>query len=311
MTDRSVGSARAPHAGLRRHRHPAVDLPPEPVPDGDRVWSNPWRAALRLSLAAVWTAALLPLQWVLFRLRLPGRKAVPRLYHRGACHLLGITVAVTGRPVTDRGVLYLANHLSYLDISVLGGILRGSFVAKAEVNDWPLFGLLARLQGTVFVRRDRRRARHDLEEVQRRLSQGDALILFPEGTSGDGTHVLPFKSTLLAAAAGAITADGHTVTIQPVSLALTHVDGIPAGRALKPYYAWFGDMTMVPHLVAMAGLGRMRVQVTFHPPTSLERAGDRKTLARTVRDTVAAGVTGAQREGLGAAHGAASIASDA
>ena len=187
-------------------------------------------------------------------------------------------------------MLFAANHVSYLDITVLGSLLDASFIAKTEVAGWPLFGWLARLQRSVFIDRRARSTAHQRDSIAARLAAGEALILFPEGTSGDGVRLLPFKSALFSvadhAAAGA-------VTVQPVSIAYTRLDGMPLGRALRPFFAWYGAMSLAPHLWRMLGLGRLEVVVEFHPPTSLAVCGSRKMLARYCEERIAEGLAGA------------------
>ena len=97
-------------------------------------------------------------------------------------------------------MLFAANHISYLDITVLGSLLDASFIAKTEVAGWPLFGWLARLQRSVFIDRRARSTAHQRDSIAARLAAGEALILFPEGTSGDGNRLLPFKSALFSVA---------------------------------------------------------------------------------------------------------------
>ena len=129
-------------------------------------------------------------------------------------------------------MLFAANHISYTDITVLGSVIPGSFIAKAEVANWPFFGWLAKLQRSVFVDRQVRSTATQRDAIGERLAAGDALILFPEGTSGDGNRVLPFKSALFAAAQQG--EDCPPVIVQPVSLAYVRLDGMPIGRALSP-----------------------------------------------------------------------------
>jgi 1-acyl-sn-glycerol-3-phosphate acyltransferase len=192
--------------------------------------------------------------------------------------------------VTDRATLFISNHSSYLDIPVLGSLLPTSFVAKNEVGGWPLFGLLARLQRTVFVDRNaRHRADEQRDSIAGRLQAGDKLVLFPEGTSSDGNRTLPFKTALFAVAATQV--DGKPLTLQPVSVTATHLDGLPLGHAWRALYAWYGDMELPPHLWQLARLGgRIRVLVEFHPPVSLADFSSRKALADHCWRTVAAGV---------------------
>src|ERR1700684_3369064 len=142
------------------------------------------RAATILFIFFVVTLIGIPWQCTAVRLRLPRRKRFPHRYHSWLCRLFGIRLIVIGKPVQDRGVLMLANHTSYLDILVLSGAARVSFVAKKEVNSWPFFGTLARMQETVFVERDRRSQTGAARDtIRRRVMDGDALVLFPEGTS--------------------------------------------------------------------------------------------------------------------------------
>ena len=239
-------------------------------------FGSPLRAFGRITAYAGFTLLLLPVQTVAVVLRLPLRQTLPCWYHRRCCRLLGIRVERRGRLSRIRPTLFVVNHVSYLDISVLGSLIQGSFVAKSEVSSWPFFGWLARLQRSVFVDRRANRALERRDAMAARLEAGDSLILFPEGTSGDGNRVLPFKSSLLAVAE--IEARGGPVTVQPVSLAYTRLDGIPLGRALRPFVAWYGDMELASHLWQAMGLGRLTVAVRFHPPVSLAEFGSRKTL---------------------------------
>jgi len=188
-------------------------------------------------------------------------------------------------------VLFAANHVSYADITVLGSVIAGSFIAKAEVADWPFFGWLAKLQRSVFVDRRVRSTITQRDAISRRLGVGDALILFPEGTSSDGNRVLPFKTALFAAAEHG---KGLTpVVVQPVSIAYTRLDGIPIGRLYRPLFAWYGDVDLAPHIWSMIGLGTVEVVVEFHPPTFLSDCGSRKALASYCYARIAGGLAGA------------------
>jgi len=251
------------------------------------------RGVLRLSAYLALTLALLPVQaaavalgpWALGS-RLAER--LPRFYHRLCTRILGFRVTVHGTHLPERPVLFVCNHVSYLDITILGSVITGCFVAKSEVADWPGFGLLAKLQRTVFVERRRSAVARHGDAIADRLKGGDNLILFAEGTSSDGIRVLPFKSGLLAAAECLV--GGGALNVQPVSIAYTRLNGMPLGRGLRPFLAWYGDMELLPHLWEVVALGRVTVVVEFHEPTSLAEAGSRKALAATCRGRVAAGV---------------------
>ncbi|HEX3520520.1 MAG TPA: lysophospholipid acyltransferase family protein [Stellaceae bacterium] len=245
----------------------------------------------RLALYCAWTAGLMPVQFVGLALRRHWTSTLPVFYHRRCCRILGFRVRVIGTPARERPVLYAANHISYTDITVLGSVIPGSFIAKSEVARWPFFGWLAKLQRSVFVDRRVRSTVTQRDAIGKRLTDGDALILFPEGTSGDGNRVRPFKSALFGAAQQG---DGiPPVIVQPVSLAYTRLDGIPIGRLYRPFFAWYGAVDLAPHLWSMVGLGTVEVVVEFHPPTFLSDCGSRKALAEYCHLRIAGGVAGA------------------
>lgn len=250
---------------------------------------SPLRAFVRIAAYLAITIILLPVQ--AFAVRFNRRLSVrlPLFYHRLCVRILGFQIRTHGERVASGPVLYACNHTSYSDISILGALLPASFVAKAEVAGWPFFGSLAKLQRTVFVDRRPAKATVQRDEMVRRLEEGDNLILFPEGTSSDGNAVLPFKSALFSVAQ--IEPNGQPLLVQPVSIAYTRLDGMPVGRALRPYFAWYGDMTLAPHFWEVAGLGHATVDVVFHPPVTIRDYETRKGLAEHCFKVVADGVS--------------------
>jgi 1-acyl-sn-glycerol-3-phosphate acyltransferase len=231
------------------------------------------------------TLPLMPVQAVLLWRKSPAARSLPRRYHGWICRLIGVRLVRRGIYSTHRPTLFVANHTSYLDIEIMGAAVEGSFVAKAEVRRWPVFGWLAKLQGTIFVERaDRAGAARQRDEIRRRLDNGDNMILFPEGTSDDGIHLLPFKSTLFAAA------EDERVVVQPISVTYRLLDGIPLGRFYRPFFAWYGDMTMAPHLWKALGMGQLTVVITFHEPVRLKDFGSRKRLAEYCAQVIEAGM---------------------
>jgi lyso-ornithine lipid O-acyltransferase len=249
---------------------------------------------------------LIPVQWVALRLHSGLRRRLPHAYHRFICRLMGARITVLGTPAKG-GVLLTANHSGWLDIPILSAVVPVSFVAKQEVNRWPFFGTLARLQRTVFIRRERSKALEDRDNIRRRLTDGDALVIFPEGTSGDGNRVLPFKSALLSAAELALGegADGvarHT-PVQPVSVSYVALHGLPMGRENRPFFAWYGDMDLVSHLWEALGKGPIDVVVEFHEPLTIDQVGGRKELAAAAETAVRGGLVRA----LSGANAAAAV----
>jgi len=241
----------------------------------------------------LFTLVLMPIQAAALALHSGLARRIPVFYHRCALRMLGFEVVVRGTPSTARPTLFVSNHTSYFDIPVLASLIEVSFIAKADMMNWPFFGRLAKLQRSVFVDRKPSNVGEHADEVARRLGAGDNLVLFAEGTTSDGNRLLPFKSALFAVAEQA--SPDRPLTIQPVSVVATALDGMPLGRALRPFYAWFGDMPLVSHAWEALCLGRLTITVEFHPPFAAHGVR-RKTLAdrchKTVRDGFAHAVCG-------------------
>lgn len=251
------------------------------------VYHSRLTAVCRATMYVVFTLVMIPFQAVALLLRLPLSRRVPLWYHAVCCRLLGIRLEVFGRRSKARPTLFVANHSSYLDISIYGALIPGSFVAKSEVGEWPFFGLLAKLQRSVFVDRRTRTSHLQATALGKRLEAGDSMILFPEGTSNDGTHVQRFKSALLSVAEFRV--NEQPLTVQPVSLTYSRVDGVPIGRHLRPFYAWYGDMDLLGHAAELIGLGRLTVTVSFHEPVTIEQFASRKELTEYCQDQIQAG----------------------
>lgn len=241
----------------------------------------------RLSLFLALTLPLIAVQALLVRFGLKAANRLPLYYHRLCCRILGFRVIVLGQPSVQAGTLFVVNHGSYLDITLIGGVIEGGFVAKSEVADWPFFGLLAKLQRTVFVDRRIHSAHAQRDAMSERLAQGENLILFPEGTSSDGNRLLPFKSALFSAAA----LDNGLVPVQPVSVAYVALDGIPMGRLFRAMVAWYGDMELLPHLWEFLGLGIVTVVIEFHSVATLAEMGSRKILSEHCHRVIAQGLS--------------------
>ena len=250
---------------------------------------SPLRGAFRLLSYLSVTLVLVPIYLVAMALRIqPVIRWMPVAYHRFCCVILGIKVRVHGERSDAIPTLFVCNHVSYLDIVVLGGLIPVSFVAKAEVATWPFFSTLAKAQRTIFIERSSGKTSRSRDEMMSRLNTGDNLMLFPEGTSSDGQRVLPFRSALFGVAQ--LRRDEKPIAVQSVAIAYTRLDGIPLGRYWRPLFAWFGDLDLVPHLWQMVRLGRLTVRVEFHEPVTVGGFGSRKALAEHCWRVIANGV---------------------
>jgi 1-acyl-sn-glycerol-3-phosphate acyltransferase len=210
------------------------------------------------------------------------RARFQQAWARVLCAVLGIHVEVIGDVPPGWSGLAIANHLGYADILVLGSILPGAFVSKADVARWPGIGLLASIAGTVYVdREDRAAAGAFAGQLKTRILTGDTLLLFPEGTSTRGETILPFKTAPFAAVAGL---PGKTVL--PLHIDIVEIEGKPAVGPCRDAVCWHGDAELVPHLYRLLGLRGIRYRVVPGAPIPCDGRG-RKTLARESWERVA------------------------
>ncbi len=234
------------------------------------------------------TPVLISIQWLLGKLGLSGWGFICSNYYRVLRALLGIRVRVVGQPMRERAVLYVSNHVSWADIVVIGSIAPVAFVAKREVASWPLVGITAKMQRTVFVDRTRRhQATQAVNDIVERLASGTSVVLFAEGTSSDGNRVLPFRSALLGAVERA--AQGGTaagILIQPMSISYTSLHGIPMGRQHRPLVAWYGDLDFIPHIKEFIARGAVDAVVSYGEPVPADGEADRKTMTRALEGAV-------------------------
>jgi 1-acyl-sn-glycerol-3-phosphate acyltransferase len=247
------------------------------------------RALLILAGFFALTVPLMPVQAALLRLWPNGARLFPHWYHRKVCRLLGVRIHLEGAVERGRPALVVSNHTSWLDIPVLSAVAPLSFIAKKEVGSWPFVSALARLQRTVFVDRQKRNAVGETaSEIMRRLRSGDTIVLFAEGTSSDGNRVLPFMTSLFAAASPS--GDNQTVptdaVVQTLSLVYTRLHGVPFGRAQRTTVGWYGDMEMQSHAWQLLKSGPLDVRIRVGPPVALDQFKDRKDLARKSEDQV-------------------------
>ena len=189
-----------------------------------------------------------------------------------AMQRLNISLRVVGTP--PKVGLIVSNHLSYLDIFAFGTAMPCVFVSKSEVRDWPVFGRLVNMAGTVYVDRTRRSGTRDANEgIQRSLEQGLRVVIFPEGTSTDGSKVLPFYPSLFEPAVET----GAPITAAHVSYTLQD------GRVGEDVAYW-GDMTFFPHLLKLLSKRGLSATVTFGEVSRTFR--DRKVAATEMKEEV-------------------------
>ena len=243
-------------------------------------------ALLRLVLFVVWIVAV-PGTIALFKIcgfnTAPGRV----IFFRGLCRIFGIDVLVHGQPSCSRPLLIASNHISYLDILAFGAVAELEFVSRADLANWPVFGMLAKLGDTVFIERKRTRTADARDDMKKRLANHRSLIFFPEATSGDGNRMLPFKSALFNVAENM--AQEHSMTVQPAAIAYTRLNGLPTGFGWRSFFAWYGNMTLGSHVWRFLQLGKTTVEIVFLEPVAISEKIDRKALASATERAVRTG----------------------
>lgn len=248
------------------------------------------RALLRLFFFALLSLVIVAAQTLILPFH-RGRASyiLPRLWAKGTRHIFGLKIICEGTPATARQTIYVSNHLSYLDIPVLGSFVLGSFIARGDLSGWPVFGYMARMQQTIFISRKREDAAKGKAQLEEVLAEEKNIIIFAEGTSSDGSAVLPFKSSLFSLALDNPT--GTPLMVQPVTIALQSVADRPASTSsVRDLYAWHSDMTLGPHIWKFARLKGAVIRLTFHPPRDAATYDNRKTLCQDCYQDVVTGL---------------------
>ena len=240
---------------------------------------------IRLIALLLWII-FVPLFFMLVRaLKVKGYEKIPHKFHNGTCRILGIEVVESGEMSLNRPTLYVSNHISYIDIFVLGRI-PAYFIAKAEVANWPVFGKLASFQNTLFIERSARKTGAQLLVLKDHLSKGNSLTLFPEGTSTDGAHVEPFKSSFLESANPAD--GGLRVPIQAITVAYTHHNGEKIdSQAVRDHYAWYAKMPFLAHFLGLFPLKKVRAKIHYHPVCYYDEFESRRACANHCQELIA------------------------
>ncbi len=232
--------------------------------------------------------------WLL-RIEFPLR--LKSFFHSSLLRICGITYRVHGSPLKRGSVLYVCNHASYLDISALMSLAAPRFLAREDILRLPLAGWLMRGYGTIGIKRIREQASEQVSMLRSLFSHNEPLLVFAEGTTGDGREVLPMKSSLFAAfdkpsrdiETGSIDED---IYVQPISLRYSLLDGVPMGTCWEPFCAWYGNMYFIPHALELLSLHRITMDVYIHPARKASQiASDRKGIARFCEKTVRDGLS--------------------
>ena len=231
---------------------------------------------LRLIIFLLFTLVLLPFQLVIVYLIKKNTYIIPYFFHNLCRRIFGIKIKICGKVSGNFPVLFISNHASYLDILILGSLFKTSFVAKREVEKWPLFGILAKLQNTIFIDRKISSLKIQESKIIKHLNKKKNLVIFPEGTSSDGNKVLPFKSSLFNIFEKNLNAK---ISIQTITIIYKKINGIDMNRIDRKNITWHSDMDLVTNFFSVLKKLTIQVEVIFDDKFLPPKEHNRKKIA--------------------------------
>lgn len=219
-------------------------------------------------------------------MRHPLRRRIGQCIFKTILFILRIKVRVKGHPSSQTPIFFVSNHISYMDILILGSVLDASFIAKSDVAKWPFIGRYAQMQGSIFIDRSKKSLATQRENIFNRIKQGDSLILFAEGTTHTGIHVLPFKSSLFQI----FEQEKVDSSIQPITITYGHQRGIALGRRERHRLSWTGNLSVLPHLWILTAYLPLEVTIVAHKPIKDNDSLGRKQIALQCHEVVKSGI---------------------
>ena len=256
----------------------------------EKIYSNPLQNlnsldhltfAIKLILFVIAAIILILVNFFLGRFVKSIRNNLPIFFHKFLLWTLSINVEIEGQiEIAKNCNLFVSNHISYLDIPILGSNFPLRFVAKSEVASWGLWGFLAKLAQTIFIKRNKNDTFNQKHKLKKLLLSNEKILIFPEGTTSDGNRVLDFKSSSFSAV------EKENFRIQPITLVYSEFNGIPINRWVRPILAWYGDMDLKPHLSFLVNLRPIKVKLIFSDPVKSEIFSNRKHLNNYLQEII-------------------------
>ena len=257
---------------------------------------------LSLSIIIILVLGLLPIQFIsnIFNLKL--RYIAPFNFFKLINFFIGINIVLDKessdllKNKNDVGNLYVSNHVSWIDILTIGSLIKSRFIAKKEVKAMPIFGFLATLNNTYYI--DNTKTSKSLgysNEIQKKLLNGQNLILFPEGTTSDGSSIRTFKSSFFESANSKyicpISREEKYIRVHPITLSYLNKNGLPMGTATRREIAWIGEHPVINIMLNFLVSGNVTIRIKIHKSVTIEEFGDRKKLSAYCEDTILANLT--------------------
>ena len=231
---------------------------------------------LRLIIFLLLTLALLPFQFIIVFFIKNYTYIIPYFYHKICLRIFGIKIKTFGKVSINSPILLISNHASYLDIIILGSLFKTSFIAKKEISKWPLLGILAKLQNTIFIDRRISSLKNQENKIIKHLNEKKNLVIFPEGTSSDGNRVLPFKSSLFNIFEKNL---NSKILVQTITIVYKKINGIPMNRIERKNITWHSNMDLIPNIFNVLKKLSIEVEIIFNDEFLPSKEYDRKKLA--------------------------------
>ena len=231
---------------------------------------------LRLIIFLLLTLALLPFQFIIVFFIKNYTYIIPYFYHKICLRIFGIKIKTFGKVSINSPILLISNHASYLDIIILGSLFKTSFIAKKEISKWPLLGILAKLQNTIFIDRRVSSLKNQENQIIKHLNEKKNLVIFPEGTSSDGNRVLPFKSSLFNIFEKNL---NSKILVQTITIVYKKINGIPMNRIERKNITWHSNMDLIPNIFNVLKKLSIEVEIIFNDEFLPSKEYDRKKLA--------------------------------
>ena len=231
---------------------------------------------LRLIIFLLLTLALLPFQFIIVFFIKNYAYIIPYFYHKICLRIFGIKIKTFGKVSINSPILLISNHASYLDIIILGSLFKTSFIAKKEIAKWPLLGILAKLQNTIFIDRRVSSLKNQENQIIKHLNEKKNLVIFPEGTSSDGNRVLPFKSSLFNIFEKNL---NSKILVQTITIVYKKINGIPMNRIERKNITWHSNMDLIPNIFNVLKKLSIEVEIIFNDEFLPSKEYDRKKLA--------------------------------
>ena len=257
------------------------------------------RLILLLFIILLISLILLPLQLISNFFKIKLKYYIPQFFLKIINYFIGIKINLINKEKTLKksvGTLYIANHVSWLDILCLGSLVNARFVAKDEVKSMGAFGILSKLNNTFFIDSANQRKSFLYNDViKEKLKKKENIILFPEGTTSDGNGVKIFKSSLFESTKITFKDKWRDeelyANVQPISICYKLKNNLPMGVFYRRYIAWVGDIPLIHLMKLFLSTGPVSVDIIFHNQISLDQFENRKKLSSYCQNLIHQGIT--------------------